>query len=183
VFFSYTRYNPATVISQGITMDPKDGKSPLDAFLLSQEHREILEGLRKAGEGMADRLRFEPPKALISLQQHFAELPQSPGLESIRKLGEQLRNRGPLSLLQRPESPSPAATPPRPPKGITNPAAVEAVQRLRKLRNWSQQKLAEKAYVSVDSIGRLEAGQNMDRTKVWDKVARVLGTTYEKLSA
>jgi prophage regulatory protein len=46
---------------------------------------------------------------------------------------------------------------------------------------WTQQRLAEKAHVSLDSIGRLLAGQNMDRAKVWDKVARAMGTTCEKL--
>jgi ribosome-binding protein aMBF1 (putative translation factor) len=147
-------------------MDPEDS-DPLDP-------EEILEKLLRPEVGHP-----ELAAALKRLQQ----LPKDLGLQDVLP---KTRSQSPRPRLESPPAatipPEPAGRRSRRPRGLTIASAVERVREFldRQDDSWSQEKLAERAIVSVESIGRLLAGQPVDR-KTWRKVARAMGITYEEL--
>ncbi len=55
------------------------------------------------------------------------------------------------------------------------------IRTLRKESGWTQEKLAEKANISVPFMTQIELGRKMASLEVIEKIAKALGVSYERL--
>lgn len=55
------------------------------------------------------------------------------------------------------------------------------LQKIRKAKNYSQEKLARKLSVSQQSVAKWETGQSLPRAELLPKIAKVLDCTVDEL--